>query len=39
MAWFSSQPGASAARNLDFQSKLKAARELAASLTRKPMAG
>ena len=39
MAWFSSQPGASAARNLDFQSKLKAARELATSLTRKPMAG
>lgn len=39
MAWFSSQPGASAARNLDFQSKLKAARELAASLTRKPVAG
>ena len=39
MAWFSSQPGASAARNPDFQSKLKAARELATSLTRKPMAG
>jgi CubicO group peptidase (beta-lactamase class C family) len=34
MAWFSSQPVASAAGNLDFQSKLKAARELAASLAR-----
>ncbi len=32
MAWFSSQPGASAAGNKDFHSKLKAARELAASL-------
>jgi hypothetical protein len=36
MAWFSSQPGASAARSKDFHSKLKAARELAASLIRKP---
>lgn len=35
MAWFSSQPGASAARNPDFHSKLRAARELAASLVRK----
>ncbi|NCF20500.1 MAG: serine hydrolase [Haliea sp.] len=34
MAWFSSQPTASAARNPDFHSKLKAARELAASLKR-----
>jgi len=34
MAWFSSQPGASAARNKNFHSKLKAARELAASLAR-----
>ena len=34
MAWFSSQPGASAAGNLDFHSKLKAARELATSLKR-----
>ena len=34
MAWFSSQPGASAARNPDFQSKLKAARDVAVSLTR-----
>ncbi len=34
MAWFSSQPGASAARNPNFQSKLKIARELAASLIR-----
>ncbi len=34
MAWFSSQPGASAARNPDFHSKLRAARELAVSLTR-----
>ncbi len=34
MAWFSSQPVASAAGNLDFHSKLKAARELAASLAR-----
>ena len=32
MAWFSSQPGASAARNKDFHSKLMAARALAASL-------
>jgi CubicO group peptidase (beta-lactamase class C family) len=32
MAWFSSQPTASAARNKDFHSKLRAARELAASL-------
>lgn len=39
MVWFSSQPGASAAGNPDFHSKLQAARELAASLTRKPMAG
>jgi CubicO group peptidase (beta-lactamase class C family) len=39
MVWFSSQPGASAARNKDFHSKLKAARELAASLIRKPTAG
>ena len=39
MVWFSSQPGASAAGNPDFHSKLRAARELAASLTRKPMAG
>jgi CubicO group peptidase (beta-lactamase class C family) len=39
MVWFSSQPGASAARNPDFQSKLKAARELATSLTRRPIAG
>ncbi|MCP4257872.1 MAG: serine hydrolase [Planctomycetes bacterium] len=31
MAWFSSQPGASAAANKDFHSKLKAARELARS--------
>jgi CubicO group peptidase (beta-lactamase class C family) len=36
MAWFSSQPGASAARSKDFHSKLQAARELAASLIRKP---
>ena len=34
MAWFSSQPVASAARNPDFQSKLRAARELANSLKR-----
>lgn len=33
MVWFSSQPGASSARNLNFQSKLKAARLLAAHLT------
>ena len=39
MAWFSSQPGASAARNPDFHSKLNAARELAAALARKPKAG
>lgn len=39
MAWFSSQPGASAARSKDFHSKLRAARELAASLIRKPTAG
>ena len=39
MVWFSSQPVASAAGNPDFQSKLKAARELADSITRKPMAG
>ena len=32
MAWFSSQPGASAARDPNFQSKLKAARILAAHL-------
>jgi CubicO group peptidase (beta-lactamase class C family) len=32
MAWFSSQPGASAARNKDFHSKLRAARALARSL-------
>jgi CubicO group peptidase (beta-lactamase class C family) len=36
MTWFSSQPGASAARNPHFHSKLQAARELAKSLTRKP---
>lgn len=35
MAWFSSQPGASAARNPEFRAKLQAARELAVSLTRK----
>ena len=34
MAWFSSQPGASAAGNPDFHSKLQAARKLAASLAR-----
>ena len=34
MAWFSSQPGASAAGNLDFHSKLQAARQLALSLKR-----
>ena len=34
MTWFSSQPVASAARSKDFHSKLKAARELAAALTR-----
>ena len=39
MAWFSSQPGASAARNPDFHSKLQAARKLATSLIRKPVAG
>ncbi|MDB4542643.1 beta-lactamase family protein [bacterium] len=39
MAWFSSQPGASAARNPDFHSKLQAARQLATSLIRKPVAG
>ena len=39
MAWFSSQPGASAARNPDFHSKLQAARKLATSLIRKPAAG
>lgn len=39
MAWFSSQRVASAARNPQFHSKLQAARDLAASLTRKPMAG
>ncbi len=33
MVWFSSQPGASAARDPNFQSKLKAARLLAAHLT------
>jgi hypothetical protein len=32
MAWFSSQPGASAANNPDFRVKLNAARKLAASL-------
>jgi CubicO group peptidase (beta-lactamase class C family) len=36
MAWFSSQPVASAARNPEFRAKLQAARELAVSLTRKP---
>ncbi len=36
MVWFSSQPVASAARNPEFRAKLQAARELAASLTRKP---
>jgi CubicO group peptidase (beta-lactamase class C family) len=35
MAWFSSQPVASAARNPEFRAKLQAARELAVSLTRK----
>lgn len=34
MAWFSSQPVASASRNKDFRSKLDAARELANSLKR-----
>jgi len=34
MAWFSSQPGASAARNPNFHSKLRAARQLAAALRR-----
>ena len=37
MAWFSSQPVASAARNPEFRAKLQAARELATSLTRKPV--
>ncbi|MDG1312181.1 MAG: serine hydrolase [Porticoccaceae bacterium] len=32
MTWFSSQPGASAAKNINFRVKLKAARELAQSL-------
>jgi CubicO group peptidase (beta-lactamase class C family) len=32
MVWFSSQPGASAAGNKDFHSKLSAARALATSL-------
>ena len=32
MVWFSSQPGASAARNVNFRSKLKAARTLAKHL-------
>ena len=36
MVWFSSQPVASAARNPAFRAKLAAARELAASLVRKP---
>lgn len=36
MVWFSSQPVASAARNPEFRAKLQAARDLAASLTRKP---
>jgi len=35
MAWFSSQPVASAAGNPDFHSKLRAARELARSLARR----
>jgi CubicO group peptidase (beta-lactamase class C family) len=35
MAWFSSQPVASAARNPEFRAKLQAARELAKSLMRK----
>lgn len=39
IAWFSSQPGASAASNPNFHSKLNAARELSASLARKPKAG
>ncbi len=39
MVWFSSQPGASAAGNPDYHSKLKAARELAESLTRRPGQG
>ena len=34
MVWFSSQPGASAAGNPDFHSKLKAARDLAGKLTK-----
>jgi len=36
MAWFSSQPGASAAKNVNFREKLHAARKLAESLTEKP---
>ena len=36
MVWFSSQPVASASRNPAFHAKLRAARELAVSLTRKP---
>ena len=36
MVWFSSQPVASASRNPTFHAKLRAARELADSLTRKP---
>ncbi|NND82902.1 MAG: serine hydrolase [Gammaproteobacteria bacterium] len=35
MVWFSSQPGASAANNPDFHSKLKAARELVSKLASK----
>jgi CubicO group peptidase (beta-lactamase class C family) len=35
MTWFSSQPGASAAANPNFHSKLKAARELAVQLMRR----
>ncbi|MBT8115047.1 MAG: beta-lactamase family protein [Arenicella sp.] len=35
MAWFSSQPGASAAGNPDFHSKLAAARKLAGTLAKK----
>ena len=35
MAWFSSQPGASSAKNENFRAKLSAARALASSLTPK----
>ena len=37
IAWFSSQPQASAADNPAFRAKLQAARELASSLIRKPL--